>query len=147
MAATTATYDPQNIFAKILSGDLPSYKVYEDDHAIAILDVMPQGDGHTLVIPKGPSRNILDIAAHDLQNLVLAVQLVARALVKAFQADGVTVMTFAEPAGGQSVFHTHFHVIPRFEGAPLKRHGGGKADSAALEEQAFRIKAALGGQG
>ena len=139
-------YDDQNIFARILRGDIPSHRVYDDEHAVAIMDVMPQGEGHVLVIPKAPSRNIVDIGAHDLQNVVLAVQQVARAVVKAFDAQGVTVMSFAEAAGGQSVFHTHFHVIPRFQGVPLNRHGGGKADGEKLAEQAFRIKAALGGQ-
>ncbi len=143
---TAPAYEGSNIFAKILRGEIPSHQVYEDEHTIAIMDVMPQGEGHTLVIPKASSRNILDIGAHDLQSVILAVQQVARAVVKAFDAQGVTVMTFAEAAGGQSVFHTHFHVIPRFDGVPLNRHGGGKADGEALAEQAFRIKAALGGQ-
>ena len=139
-------YDDQNIFARILREEIPSHRVYDDDHAFAIMDVMPQGEGHVLVIPKAPSRNILDIGAHDLQNVILAVQQVARAVVKAFDAQGVTVMSFAEAAGGQSVFHTHFHVIPRFEGVGLNRHGGGKVDNEKLAEHAFRIKAALGGQ-
>jgi histidine triad (HIT) family protein len=141
------TYDDSNIFAKILRGEIPSHQVYEDEHAIAILDVMPQGEGHTLVIPKAPSRNIMDMGAHDLQAVALAVQRVARAVVKAFEAQGVTVMSFAEPAGGQTVFHTHFHVIPRFDGVPLRSHGGKMADGDHLADQAFRIKAALGGQG
>jgi histidine triad (HIT) family protein len=141
-----ADYDDQNIFARILRDEIPSHRVYDDEHAFAIMDVMPQGEGHVLVIPKAPSRNILDIGAHDLQNVVLAVQQVARAVVKAFDAQGVTVMSFAEAAGGQSVFHTHFHVIPRFQGVALNRHGGGQADGEKLAEQAFRIKAALGGQ-
>ena len=139
-------YDDQNIFARILREEIPSHRVYDDEHAFAIMDVMPQGEGHVLVIPKASSRNILDIGAHDLQNVILVVQQVARAAVKAFDAQGVTVMSFAEPAGGQSVFHTHFHVIPRFDGVALNRHGGGKADNEKLAEQAFRIKAALGGQ-
>jgi histidine triad (HIT) family protein len=142
----SAEYDDQNIFARILREEIPAHRVYDDEHALAIMDVMPQGEGHVLVVPKAPSRNILDIGAHDLQKVVLAVQQVARAVVKAFDAQGVTVMSFAEAAGGQSVFHTHFHVIPRFEGVPLNRHGGGKADGEQLAEQAFRIKAALGGQ-
>ena len=144
MSATD--YDDHNVFARILREEITANRVYEDEHAIAIMDVMPQGEGHVLVIPKAASRNILDIGAHDLQNVILAVQQVARAVVKAFDAQGVTVMSFAEPAGGQSVFHTHFHVIPRFEGVALNRHGSGKADAEKLAEQAFRIKAALGGQ-
>lgn len=140
-----AGYDDSNIFARILRGELPAHKVYEDEHAIAIMDVMPQGEGHALVIPKPASRNILDIGAHDLQNLMVAVQHVARAVVKAFDAQGVTIVNYAEPAGGQSVFHTHVHVIPRFEGVALKPHSGKMADGDALAEQAFKIKAALGG--
>ena len=140
-----AAYDETNIFARILRGDLPSQQVYEDDHVVAIMDLMPQGKGHVLVIPKAPSRNILDIAAHDLEALMLAVQRVARALVKAFDADGATIISYAEPAGGQSVFHTHVHVIPRFDGAPLKPHSGGMADPDELADQAFAIRAALGG--
>ena len=141
-----ADHDDQNIFARILRDEIPSHRVYDDEHAVAIMDVMPQGEGHVLVIPRAPSRNILDIGAHDLQNVMLAVQQVARAVVKAFDAQGVTVMSFAEAAGGQSVFHTHFHVIPRFDGVPLNRHGSGKPDADKLADQAFRIKAALGGQ-
>jgi histidine triad (HIT) family protein len=138
-------YDNSNIFARILREEIPAHKVYEDEHAIAFMDVMPQGKGHTLVVPRAPSRNILDIGAHELQHLAITVQRVARAVVKAFDAQGVTVMSFAEPAGGQSVFHTHFHVIPRFEGTPLKPHSGGMADPEVLAEQAFAIRAVLGG--
>ena len=141
----SAAYDDQNVFAKILRGELPSQKVYEDDQVIAIMDVMPQGEGHTLVIPKAPSRNILDIGAHDLQHLIIAVQRIARAVVKAFDADGATIIQYNEPAGGQTVFHTHVHVIPRFEGIPLGRHSGQMADQEALADQAFRVRAALGG--
>ncbi|MGQ7792948.1 HIT family protein [Faunimonas sp. B44] len=138
-------YDEQNVFAKIMRGELHAHRVYEDEHAIAIMDIMPRGDGHTLVIPKAPSRNILDIGAHDLANLFHAVQRVARAVVKAFDADGVTIQQFNEPAGGQVVFHTHVHVIPRFEGIGLKPHTGKMADVNALAEQADRIRAVLGG--
>jgi histidine triad (HIT) family protein len=140
-------YDDQNVFARILRGEVPSHRVYEDDAAVAIMDVMPMGRGHTLVIPKAPSRNILDIGAHDLQQLMLAVQHVARAVVKAFDADGVNVIHYAEPAAGQTVFHTHVHVIPRFEGTPLKPHSGQMADQAQLADDAFKIRAALGGDG
>jgi len=138
-------YDRNNVFARILRGDLPSHQVYEDEHAVAIMDVMPQGKGHTLVIPKSPSRNLLDIDAGDLQHLILAVQKVARAVKKAFDADGVTVVSYAEPAGGQTVFHTHVHVIPRFDGVPLGGHSGKMADPEMLSDQAFAIRAALGG--
>ena len=122
-----AAYDPSNVFAKILRGELPSAKVFEDDRVLVIMDVMPQSEGHTLVIPKTPSRNILDIGADDLTCAILAVQRVVRAVKKAFDAPGVLVMQFNEPAAGQTVFHTHFHVIPRHDGrapqAACRRHG------------------------
>ena len=138
-------YDDSNIFARILREEIPAHRVYEDEHTVAFMDVMPQGKGHTLVVPRVPSRNILDIGAHELQHLVLTVQRIARAVVKAFDAQGVTVLSFAEPAGGQSVFHTHFHVIPRFDGISLKPHSGAMADPEMLSEQAFAIRAVLGG--
>jgi histidine triad (HIT) family protein len=138
-------YDDQNVFARILRGELPATKVYEDDSCIAIMDVMPQGKGHTLVIPKKASRNIFDIGAHDLQNAILVVQRIARAVKTAFEAPGVLIMQFNEPASGQTVFHTHFHVIPRFEGVPLKPHSGKMADAEELGADADRIKVVLGG--
>jgi histidine triad (HIT) family protein len=140
---TTPAYDQSNIFAKILRGELPSTKVFEDEHVLVIMDVMPQGEGHTLVIPKARSRNILDIGEEDLKRAILMVQRVARAVKKAFDAPGVFVMQFNEPAAGQTVFHTHFHVIPRFEGVGLKPHVGGMADPAVLKAHAEKIKAAL----
>jgi histidine triad (HIT) family protein len=136
-------YDPNNIFAKILRGDIPSAKVFEDDRVLVIMDVMPQAEGHTLVIPKAQSRNILDIGTEDLQYSALVVQRVAQAVKKAFDAPGVLVMQFNEPAAGQTVFHTHFHVIPRFEGVALKPHSGGMADGKLLAGHAERIKAAF----
>jgi histidine triad (HIT) family protein len=139
----TPDYDQNNIFAKILRGELPSTKVFEDEHALVIMDVMPQGEGHTLVIPKARSRNILDIGEEDLKRAILTVQRVARAVKKAFNAPGVFVMQFNEPAAGQTVFHTHFHVIPRFEGVGLKPHVGGMADPSLLKAHAEKIKAAL----
>jgi histidine triad (HIT) family protein len=140
-------YDDQNVFARILRGELPSAKVYEDDDVVVIMDVMPQGKGHTLVIPKPASRNILDMKAGDLQKTILAVQRVARAVQKAFDAPGILVTQFNEPAAGQTVFHTHFHVIPRFEGVALKPHSGKMADANELADHAERIKGALGGLG
>jgi histidine triad (HIT) family protein len=136
-------YDDGNIFARILRGELPSHKVYEDEHAIAIMDVMPQGEGHTLVIPKALSRNILDIAPDDLQTVILVVQRLARAVKEAFAAPGVVVIQFNEPASGQTVFHTHFHVIPRFAGVALKPHTGKMADQDVLKANAERVRAAL----
>ncbi len=139
----TSAYDPANVFAKILRGELPAAKVFEDADVLAIMDVMPQADGHTLVIPKAASRNLLDIGADDLKSAILAVQRVARAVKQAFGAPGVLVTQFNEPAAGQTVFHTHFHVIPRFEGVPLKPHSGGMADAKLLAGHAERIRAAL----
>jgi histidine triad (HIT) family protein len=138
-------YDRNNVFAKVLRGELPSHKVYEDDHAIAIMDVMPRATGHVLVIPKAASRNILDIGADDLTNLMLAVQRVAGAVKKAFNADGVRIAQYAEETAGQTVFHTHVHVIPCYAGTPLKPHGGKMEDQQVLADNAFKVRAALGG--
>jgi histidine triad (HIT) family protein len=138
-------YDPNNVFAKILRGELPSAKVFEDESVLVIMDVMPQAEGHTLVIPKAASRNILDISGADLTQAILAVQRVTRAVKKAFDVPGMLVMQFNEPAAGQTVFHTHFHVIPRREGVPLKPHTGSMADPKILAGHAERIRAALAG--
>jgi histidine triad (HIT) family protein len=136
-------YDDSNVFARIIRGELPSTKVLEDDRIIVIMDVMPQGLGHTLVIPKAKSRNILDAGAEDLTHAILVVQRVARAVKKAFDAPGVLIKQYNEPASGQTVFHTHFHVLPRFDGVALKPHSGAMADAKILAEQAAKIKAAL----
>lgn len=137
-------YDPDNIFAKILRGEIPAQKVYEDDDALAFMDVMPQAEGHTLVIPKKPSRGLLDADPDALARLIQVVQRVGRAVKAAFDADGLTVFQYNEPAGGQTVFHLHFHIVPRREGVLLKRHEGGMADKDLLAEHAERIRAALG---
>jgi histidine triad (HIT) family protein len=139
------SYDTNNIFAKILRGELPAYKVYEDDKTYAFLDIMPRAPGHTLVIPKAPARNILDIDTDDLAELIKRVQKVGRAIVKAFAADGLTLQQFSEPAGGQVVFHLHVHVIPRQTGVALKPPASFKEDPAVLAEHAQKIVAALGG--
>src|SRR5262249_17109533 len=112
-------YDPNNIFAKILRGELPCHKVYEDERTIAFLDIMPRAPGHTLVVPKSPARNILDIGPDDLAHVAKITQKIARAAVNVFSADGITIQQFNEPAGGQVVFHLHVHVIPRKEGVAL----------------------------
>ena len=138
-----AEYDPDNIFAKIIRGEIPSHKVYEDDKTLAIMDIMPRTEGHTLVIPKAASRNMLDIGEDDLCALMTTVQKIARAVKKAYEADGVLIQQFNEPAAGQVIFHTHVHVLPRFEGAPLKPHTGEMADNDALAESAEKIRAAL----
>ena len=115
-----ASYDPNNVFAKILRGELPCHKVYEDDRAFAFLDIMPRAPGHTLVIPKSPARNILDVDPDDLAHVAIVAQKVAQAGMKVFKADGVTMQQFSEPAGGQVVFHLHVHIMPRHEGVALK---------------------------
>ncbi len=136
-------YDDQNIFAKILRGEIPCAKVYEDDLVLAFMDVMPQAEGHTLVVPKAPVRGLLDVAPDTLAALIVRVQKVAAAVKAAFAADGLTILQYNEPAGGQSVFHLHFHVVPRMEGVALKPHQGGMAEPALLREQAAKIAAKL----
>ena len=140
---TSPAYDGSNIFAKILRGEIPSYTVYEDEHSIAFMDVMPQAPGHTLVLPKQPSRNLLDAAPETLSHLIQVVQKVANAVQEAFDADGIYVAQFNEPSAGQTVFHLHFHVIPRHEGTALKPHSGKMEDSAVLAENARKIIEAL----
>ena len=138
-----SSYDPNNIFAKILRGELPAHKVYEDDKTFAFLDIMPRAPGHTLVIPKAGVRTLLDIAPDDLADLIKAVQKIARAAVKAFAADGLTVQQFNEPAGGQVVFHLHVHVIPRKTGVALKPPASFKEEAAVLSDHALKMAAAL----
>jgi histidine triad (HIT) family protein len=137
------TYDPSNIFAKILRGELPAHKLYEDDKALAFLDIMPRAPGHTLIIPKAPARNLLDVAPADLAHVMEVAQKVARAAKTAFAADGITVQQFNEAAGGQVVFHLHVHVIPRQQGVPLKPPASFKEKPETLAEHAEKIKAAL----
>ena len=136
-------YDPSNIFAKILRGELPCYKVYEDDKALAFLDIMPRAPGHTLILPKAAARNILDVAPDDLAHVMKVAQKIAKVSVGVFGADGVTVQQFNEPAGGQVVFHLHVHVIPRQEGVALKPPASVKEAPDVLKEQAARLAAAL----
>ena len=140
-----AAYEPDNIFAKILRGEIPSHKLYEDDATFAFMDIMPRGDGHCLVIPKQPARNILDVGTASLAAVAATTQKLAKAVVKAFVADGVTVQNFNEPAGGQVVFHLHFHVIPRFNGVDLKPHSGQMEKPEILAANAEKIRAALAG--
>jgi histidine triad (HIT) family protein len=138
-------YDPNNIFAKILRGEIPCHKVYEDEHTLAFMDVMPQADGHTLVIPKAASRNMLDADPDTLGSLMSSVQKVAKAVRKAFDAEGVLIKQYNEPAAGQTVFHLHIHVLPRHTGVELRPHTGKMADHALLAEHAAMIRAALQG--
>lgn len=137
------TYDPTNIFAKILRGDIPSHKVFEDDSALVMMDIFPQSKGHTLVIPKSASRNLLDADPADLSQIMPLVQRVARALKSATGADGIRLAQFNEASAGQTVFHLHFHLIPVYEGVPLGSHAGGQADATELAELARKIAGQL----
>ncbi|RCL01415.1 MAG: HIT family hydrolase [Candidatus Tokpelaia sp. JSC085] len=137
------TYDDNNIFAKLLRREVAAARVYEDEDTVAVMDVMPQGPGHTLVIPRRASRNLLDADPNTLALLVQVVQKVAKAVKKAFSADGITLMQFNERAGGQTIYHLHFHIIPRFIGVALKSHITQKTDMAELEKAAKKIRQAL----
>ena len=138
-------YDTNNIFAKILRGELPAHKVYEDAETFAFLDIMPRCAGHTLVIPRTPARNVLDASPEQLAACLRTVQTIARAQLKAFGADGITIQQFNEPAGGQVVFHIHFHVLPRWDGVKLNPHTGQMEKNEVLAENAAKLRAALGG--
>ena len=140
-----APYDPDNIFARILRGEIPAVKVWEDDHVLAFMDVFPQSEGHVLVVSKtSTARTLLDIEPEVLARLTAAVQRTARAVVRALDPDGFQVMQLNGEAGGQTVFHLHFHIIPRWPDRPMKGHGHAPmADAAALRALADRIAAAL----
>jgi histidine triad (HIT) family protein len=135
------TYDSQNIFAKILRGEIPCHKIYEDDHTLAFMDVMPQVEGHCLVIPKVPSRGLLDASPEVLGHIMATVQKVADAAVKATNADGFQIRQYNESAGGQTVFHLHVHILPMKEGVGIKPHSGKMADHKELATMASAIKA------
>ena len=137
------SYDPTNVFAKVLRGEIPSTKVYEDDATLAFMDIMPRCEGHTLVIPKTPARNVLDASTEQLAAYLATVQKIGRAHLKAFGAQGVTVLQFNEAAGGQVVFHLHFHVIPRFDGLPLAPHTGRMEKPELVAAAAAKIVQAL----
>ena len=137
------SYDPSNIFGKILRGEIPSHKVYEDDIALVMMDIFPQSRGHTLIVPKAPSRNLLDADPAALAAVIPLVQSVAKAVKHATGADGVRLVQFNEAAAGQTVFHLHFHIIPVYEGTALAPHAGGKADDGELATLAKAIAAAL----
>ena len=140
-----ASYDPNNIFAKILRGELPAYKIYEDDKTIAFLDIMPRAPGHALVLPKASVRNILDISPDDLAHVMKVAQKVAKASMQVFDAQGVTVQQFNEGAGGQVVFHLHVHVIPRHDGVPMKPPATHKEKPDVLAAHASKLASALKG--
>jgi len=138
-----ASYDPNNVFAKILRGELPAYKVYEDEKSFAFLDIMPRAPGHALVLPKAAARNILDVEPDDLAHVMKVTQKIAKAGLKAFGAEGVTIQQFNESAGGQIVFHLHVHVIPRRAGIALKPPASEKEKPEVLAEHAERLAKAL----
>ena len=138
-----ANYDPNNIFAKILRGELPSYKVFEDDKVFAFLDIMPRAPGHSLIIPKAPAQNLLDVEPDDLAHVMKVAQRVAKAAMKAFGAGGVTLLQFSEPAGGQVVFHLHVHIIPRRDKVELRPPETYKAPPSELADHAAKLAAAM----
>jgi histidine triad (HIT) family protein len=137
-----ADYDPDNIFAKILRGEIPSTRVYEDDDTLVFMDIMPRADGHCLVIPKTPCRNLLDASAAQLNAVIATTQKMSHAVRAAFGAEGVTIQQFNEAVGGQEVFHLHFHVLPRHEGVSL-RPPGKMEDADVIAANAEKIRSAL----
>jgi histidine triad (HIT) family protein len=143
MSTTRPAYDPGNVFAKILRGELPAQKLYEDAETLAIMDIMPRADGHCLVIPKTAARNLLDATPEQLASCIKTVQRMSKAVMAAFQADGVTIQQFNESAGGQVVFHLHYHVLPRHTGVSLRPHTGSMENADVLKANADKIRAAL----
>jgi histidine triad (HIT) family protein len=137
-------YDPKNIFARILRGEAPAHVVYEDGETLAFLDVMPQSDGHTLIVPRAPAENLFDLSPEMAAAVIRTGQVVARGLQEAFAPDGITLMQFNGAEAGQTVFHFHLHVVPRYAGRPLRTHGRGFADPELLKAQAAELRAALG---
>jgi len=140
-----ASYDPQNIFAKILRGEAPCVRIAEDEVSLAFMDIMPRTEGHTLVIPKTPARNLLDIPAAELARFMPSVQMIARAVKAGMAAEGIVVQQFNERASGQVVFHLHFHVLPCWHGVALRPPGGPVVPADRLEAHAAKIRAALKG--
>lgn len=136
-------YDTNNVFAKILRGELPCTKIYEDGETLAFMDIMPRCDGHALVIPKTPARNMLDATPAQLAACLATVQKIAKAQMTAFGAEGITLQQFNESAGGQVVFHLHYHVLPRHSGVSLKPHTGQMEKPDVLEAHAAKLRAAL----
>ena len=137
-------YDDGNIFAKIVRGEIPCVKVWEDDQVLAFMDVFPQARGHVLVISKtSKARNLLDAEAKTLGRLIGGVQKTARAVKAALGPDGIVVTQFNGAPAGQTVYHLHFHIIPRWDGVPLGRHGEDMADMEELKDLANQIAAKL----
>ena len=139
----TAAYDDSNIFAKILRGEMPCHKVYEDEIALAFMDIMPRIDGHCLVIPKFPARNLIDAETEGLSQLIKRVQMIARAAKTGLGADGITLQQFNESAGGQVIFHLHFHILPRWAGVDLRPPASAMEKPDVLNANAAKIAAAL----
>ena len=136
-------YDPDNIFAKIIRNEIPCHKIYEDAYTLAFMDVMPQVEGHCLVVPKTGSRNLLDANPDVVVKVMATVQKVASAAMKALVADGVQIRQYNEAVAGQTVFHLHFHILPMKAGTDLKHHSGALAEPVDLERQAEQIRLAL----
>ena len=136
-------YDNNNIFARILRGEIPAVKVYEDAHTLAFMDVMPEADGHVLVIPKEPAQDILDLSSQGLSAMMATVQKVAKAADKALAPDGILIKQYNRAAAGQSVFHVHFHIVPRWEGVPMAPHGKVMVEATRLEPIAAKIRSEL----
>lgn len=136
-------YDSSNIFAKILRGEIPAVKVYEDSATLAFMDVMPEADGHVLVVPKEAAEDILNLSPEGLSATMATVQKIAKAADKALAPDGILIKQYNRAAAGQSVFHIHFHIIPRWEGVPMAPHGKAMVEAARLEPIAAKIRSAL----
>jgi histidine triad (HIT) family protein len=136
-------YDTNNIFAKILRGEIPCVKVFEDARTLAFMDVMPEAEGHVLVVPKEAAQDILDLSADGLAAMMATVQKVAKAVDRALAPDGILLKQYNRAPAGQSIFHVHFHVVPRWEGAELAPHGKAMVQAAALEPVAAKIRAGL----
>ncbi|HEU4550307.1 MAG TPA: HIT family protein [Rhizomicrobium sp.] len=136
-------YDGNNIFARILRGEIPCVKVFEDARTLAFMDVMPEAEGHVLVVPKEDAQDILDLSADGLAAMMATVQRVARAVDKALAPDGILLKQYNRAPAGQSIFHVHFHIVPRWEGVALAPHGKVMVDAATLEPIAAKIRSAL----
>jgi histidine triad (HIT) family protein len=137
------SYDKGNIFAKILRGEIPCVKVYEDNKTLAFMDVMPESEGHVLVVPKEDAENILDLSAEGLAAMMATTQKIAKAVDKALQPAGILLKQYNRAPAGQSIFHVHFHIVPRWEGVGLAPHGKVMVDAATLESTAAKIRSAL----
>ncbi|WP_422679849.1 HIT family protein [Chelatococcus albus] len=142
-----SAYDPNNIFAKILRGEIPSHKIYEDARTLAFLDIMPRSPGHTLVVPKVEATNLLDIALDDLTYLMSVVRKLAPEIVATLGAEGFMLQQFNGAGAGQTVFHLHMHIVPRWASLPLKPHAGQMEDPQVLAETAEKLRAALAAKG